>query len=69
VKLAYLDKVLGKLVLDELKLFLEKGNYQHICVFGLVMLMMFMFVQVDELQNINLIIYLKWLQERVMDEY
>jgi hypothetical protein len=69
VKLAYLDKVLSKLALDELKLFLEKGNYQHICVFGLVTLMMFIFVQLDELQSINLIIYLKWLQERVMDEY
>jgi hypothetical protein len=38
-------------------------------VFRLVTLMMFVFVQLDELQNINLIIYLKWLQERVMDEY
>jgi hypothetical protein len=49
VKLAYLDKVLGRLALDELKLFLEKGNYQHICVFGPIRFMMFMFVQFDEL--------------------
>ncbi len=38
-------------------------------MFGLVKLMMFMFVQLDEVQNINLIMYLKWLQEQVMNEY
>jgi hypothetical protein len=31
--------------------------------------MTFMFVQLDEVQNINLIMCLKWLQEQVMNEY